>query len=152
MSLTSIGRGTHHESSARLLRLLFSSPVITKNSGSNQKSDNLQYNTLARWVYGTNDSSTKHLMLQAFFFHNFLQNSLQKSFQIYQNNTWTIRRLVDETIKPETQRIILKIVGFLVVNKIFLLAENEIISEYFKKVFLMTIFIDFQEAKLPENL
>ena len=77
---------------------------------------------------------------------------MQKSFQIYQNNTWTIIGLVDETIKPETQRIILKIVGFLVVNKIFMLAENEIISEYFKKVFLMTIFIDFQEAKLPENL
>ena len=34
MSLTSIGRGAHHESSARLLRLLFSSAVITKNSGS----------------------------------------------------------------------------------------------------------------------
>ena len=75
------------------------------------------------------------------FFHNFLQNSLQKSFQfiflffhnftkikiksfeyssqqptalfsIYQNNTWTIRGLVDETIDPATQRIILKIVGF----------------------------------------
>ena len=37
------------------------------------KSDNLQYNTLARWVDGTNDSLTKHLMFQAlFFFHNFL--------------------------------------------------------------------------------
>ena len=29
------------------------------------------------------------------------------------NNTWNIRRLVDETIVPWTQRIILKIVGFL---------------------------------------
>ena len=37
------------------------------------KSDNLQYNTLGRWVDGTNDSSTKRLMFQAlFFFHNFL--------------------------------------------------------------------------------
>ena len=34
-------------------------------------------------------------------------------FSIYQNNTWTIRSLVDETIKPGTQHIILKIVGFL---------------------------------------
>ena len=37
-----------------------------------------QYNTLGRWVAGTNDSSTKHLMFQVFFFLNFLQNSLQK--------------------------------------------------------------------------
>ena len=74
-----------------------------------------------------------------FFFHNFLQISLHKSFQfifffynftkikikhfecpkskptvlfsIYQNNTWTIRYLVDETIKPATTPFILKIVG-----------------------------------------
>ena len=46
------------------------------------KSDNLQYNTLGCWVAGTNDSSTKGLMFQVlFFFHNFLQNSLQKFFQ-----------------------------------------------------------------------
>ena len=32
------------------------------------KSDNLQYNTLARWVDGKNDSSTKLLMFQALFF------------------------------------------------------------------------------------
>ena len=31
------------------------------------------------------------------------------------NNTWNIRRLVNETIVPATQRIILKIVGFKVV-------------------------------------
>ena len=31
-------------------------------------------------------------------------------FSIYQNNTWTIRCLVNETIIPSTQRIILKIV------------------------------------------
>ena len=35
-------------------------------------------------------------------------------FSIYQNNAWTIRRLVDETIDPVTYRIILKIVGFMV--------------------------------------
>ena len=33
-------------------------------------------------------------------------------FSIYQNNTWTIRCLVDETIDPATLRIILKIIGF----------------------------------------
>ena len=41
---------------------------------SNQlKSDNLQYNTLVRWANGTNDSLTKRLTFQVFFFHNFLQ-------------------------------------------------------------------------------
>ena len=34
-------------------------------------------------------------------------------FSIYQNNTWTIRRLVNEMIDPATQHIILKIVKFL---------------------------------------
>ena len=37
-----------------------------------QKSDNLQYNMVGCW-----DECSKHY----FFFHNFLQNSLQKSFQ-----------------------------------------------------------------------
>ena len=32
------------------------------------KSDNLQYNKLVRWADGTNDSSTKRLMFQEFFF------------------------------------------------------------------------------------
>ena len=32
------------------------------------KSDNLQYNTLGRWVTGTNDTSTKRLMFQVLFF------------------------------------------------------------------------------------
>ena len=36
-------------------------------------------------------------------------------FSIYQNNNWTIRRLVYETIDPVTQRIISKIVGFQVI-------------------------------------
>jgi hypothetical protein len=34
-------------------------------------------------------------------------------FSIYQNNFWTIRRLVYETIDPVTQPILLKIVGSL---------------------------------------
>jgi hypothetical protein len=87
------------------------------------KSDSLQYNTLVRW-----DESTRHLMFQVlFFFHNFLQNSLQKLFQINfslffyknenkdfecpnsitnyeKNNAWKIRRLVYESFVPLTQR------------------------------------------------
>ena len=48
----------------------------------NMKSVNLQYNTLGCLDDGTNESSTKRLMFQVlFFFHDFLQNSLQKSFQ-----------------------------------------------------------------------
>ena len=35
-------------------------------------------------------------------------------FSMYQNDTWTTRCLVDETIHPATHFIILKIVGFLV--------------------------------------
>ena len=37
-------------------------------------------------------------------------------FSIYQNNTWTIRGLVDETINQVTQRIILKIVRFIAIK------------------------------------
>ena len=37
---------------------------------------------LGRWADGTNESSTKRLMFQVLlFFHDFLQNSLQKYFQ-----------------------------------------------------------------------
>ena len=36
------------------------------------KSDNLKHITIARWLAWTNDSLTKLLMFQAFFFHNFL--------------------------------------------------------------------------------
>ena len=47
-----------------------------------QKSVNLQYNTLGCLDERTNESSTKRLMFKVlFFFHDFLQNSLQKSFQ-----------------------------------------------------------------------
>ena len=35
---------------------------------------------LGHWVAGTNDSTTKPLLLN-FFFHNYLQDSLQKTFQ-----------------------------------------------------------------------
>ena len=47
-----------------------------------QKSVNLKYITLGHLDDGTNESSTKRMMFQAlFFFHDFLQNSLQKSIQ-----------------------------------------------------------------------
>ena len=43
---------------------------------------NLTIFNIICWVAGTNDSSSKCLMFQVlFFFHNFFQNSLQKSFQ-----------------------------------------------------------------------
>ena len=48
----------------------------------NIKSNNVQYNMRGHWVAGTNDSSINCLMFQVLFFsHDFLQNSLQKSFQ-----------------------------------------------------------------------
>ena len=88
------------------------------------KSVNLQYDTLGRLYDGTNESLTKRLMFQAlFFFHDFLQNSLQKSFQfiflffhkiikiksfecpksiksIEKNNAWNIRLLDDNSLVP----------------------------------------------------
>ena len=87
------------------------------------KSVNLQYNMLGRLEDGTNESSTKSLIFQIFFFHDFLQNSLQKSFQfisylfykitkiksfecpksiksIKKNNTWNIRFLVGDLFVP----------------------------------------------------
>ena len=73
---------------------------------------------LGHWVAGTNDSTTKPLLLN-FFFHNYLQDSLQKTFQFIsyflikriknfecpksirnyeKNNAWkNIRPLVDES-------------------------------------------------------
>ena len=67
------------------------------------------------WVDGTIVSLTKHLMFQVL---SALSPSQQPTvlFSIYQNNTWTIRRLVDETIDPETQHIILKIVQILILS------------------------------------
>ena len=47
-------------------------------------------------------------------------------------NTWNIRRLINETIVPSTQRIILKIVGFLNILlslSIPLSSESKIIKE-----------------------
>ena len=50
-----------------------------------KKSDNLQYNTLGRWVDGTFISSTKRLMFQVFFFSWFLAKIFQFIFQFFYN-------------------------------------------------------------------
>ena len=46
------------------------------------KSDNLQRNTLVRWADGTNNSLTKCLMFQVFFFHIFLAKLFLKTVSI----------------------------------------------------------------------
>ena len=58
-------------------------------------------------------------------------------FSIYQNNTLTIRRLVDETIDPATQRIILKIAGFFIYFLILLWDEHS--RNLYPRIFL-TVF------------
>ena len=45
------------------------------------KSDNLQYNTLGRWDDRLIDQASD--VPSVIFFHNFLQNSLQKPFQSF---------------------------------------------------------------------
>ena len=62
-----------------------------------QKSVNLQYtcNTLGCLDNGTNESSTKHLMLQVlFFFHDFLESSLQKSAKVHQTPLITDEKFI----------------------------------------------------------
>ena len=106
------------------------------------KSDNLQYNTLGCWVHRLINqvSDVPSIIIFHTFFQNSLQKSFQfifvyfynftkitiKSFKyskskpathtvlfsIYQNNTWIIRHMVNETIDQATQHIILKIVWF----------------------------------------
>ena len=78
------------------------------------------------WIVGTNDSSTKRLMFQVLFFfiisckilgkncfnffYNFTKIKIKsfecaKSIRNYEkNNAWNIRRLVDESFVPSTQR------------------------------------------------
>ena len=43
--------------------------LVCRNHFSVWKSNNLQYHMPGRWVHGTNDSSTYHLMFQALFFY-----------------------------------------------------------------------------------
>ena len=87
---------------------------------------NLTIYNIIHWLAATNDLSTKRLMFQVlFFFHDFLQNSLQKWFQCIfyfflwiftkkpksfeypksirdyeKNNAWNIRCLVDKNSAP----------------------------------------------------
>ena len=100
-----------------------------------QQLDNLQYNMLGCWVYGTIVSSTIRLMFQVVFFFIIsckilcknpfiffikLQKMKRKSFEYpksirnMKKNTWNVRRLVDESFVLATQSIILKMVGFVV--------------------------------------
>jgi hypothetical protein len=69
-----------------VLLLLYQITSLKRVQDRKLKSVNLQYNTLGSWVNGPNDSATKRLVFQVLlFFHNFLQNSLQKSFQFLKN-------------------------------------------------------------------
>ena len=63
-----------------LHKFVESCTVVIVSLISEQKSDNLQYNTLGRWDDRLIDQASDHLLFQVLFFHNFLQNSLQKSF------------------------------------------------------------------------
>ena len=104
---------------------MFSAP---EQRNQQQKSDNLQYNTLGCWDERLIDQVSD--VPSIIFFHNFLQNSLQKSFQFIfllfhnftknkvksfecpksiknyekKDNAWNIRRLVDSSFVPSTQR------------------------------------------------
>ena len=51
-----------------------------------------------------------------------MQRILQRILQeiMKKKNTWNIRHLVDESFVPATQRIILKIVGFLLFNLVWI--------------------------------
>ena len=52
---------------------------VVSNLSSDIKSDNLQYNTLGRWAKRLVDQASD--VPSIIFFHDFLQNSLQKWFQ-----------------------------------------------------------------------
>ena len=75
------------------------------------KSVNLQYNTLGRWDDCLIDQVSDVPSIT--FFHNFLQKRVLSAlspsqkptvlFSIYQNNTWTIGHLVNETINQVNQ-------------------------------------------------
>ena len=86
------------------------------------KSNNLQYNMLGRWFTAMNDSSTNGLMFQVFFFSLFLAKFFAKIISIYflffQEFLVCLGRWVIRLSDPASQRIILKIVGFIIlVNK-----------------------------------
>ena len=70
------------------------------------KSDNLQYNTgwMGQCSHVPSNWCSKYFLQKVL---SALSPSQQPS--MYQNNTWTVKCLVYETIDPVTQRIILKI-------------------------------------------
>ena len=81
---------------------------------------NLQYNMLVRWYAGKNESLTKHPMLQAFSFYNFLGHSnlfififviLYKILQDFMKKKYLEHQALDQQvicpIGPANQRIIL---------------------------------------------
>ena len=95
------------------------------------KSINLQLNTLGCLDDGANESSTKRLMFQVlYFFHDFLQNAMQKILSIHfliffykitkikiksfdcptsiksikKNSTWNIKLLDDNSFAPSSKQ------------------------------------------------
>ena len=102
--------------------------IYDQNSQEEVKSDNLQYNTLGPWVVRLIDQASDgpHVWSKYYFdrlkikqwvaglyllefiknknkIERFLQRILQEIMK-KNNNTWNIRRLVDESLVPVTQR------------------------------------------------
>ena len=109
-------------------REVFFWPLCWSNiASSNQKSDNLQYNTIRRWDDGIPPSDGPIIILIEWKYfsetvacwlglmvYHFVNKDLDFIlFPIYQNNIWTIRRWDNHTVIPSSHRMILKIVGFL---------------------------------------
>ena len=72
------------------------------------ETDNLQYNTLGRWVDGTIVSLTKRLMFQVLFFFIISCKILCKNpfnlFSYFLKNIWNIRLLVDDSFVPSSKQ------------------------------------------------
>ena len=67
-------------------------------NGKNLKSDNLQYNTLGRWDNRLIDQASD--VPSIIFFHSFLQNSLQNSFNLFFYNFTKIKSFECPKSKP----------------------------------------------------
>ena len=126
-------RPSNHRNNNRNPNSATGGKFLTLSMEFDQKSDNLQYNTLVRWFAGTNDSSTKCPMFQVlfffiffsyflaefftkivsiyfFFFYKFTKIKIKsfecpKSIRNYKkNNAWNITRLVDESFVQANQQ------------------------------------------------